>query len=44
MYGVIDLNKKFSTGQWLKAAIKKIKEINKREKNSHISWWHRIVF
>ena len=32
MYGVIDLNKKFSTGQWLKAAIKKIKEINKRKK------------
>ena len=32
MYGVIDLNKKFSTGQWLKAAIKKIKEIKKRKK------------
>jgi tRNA dimethylallyltransferase len=32
MYGVIDLNKKFSTGQWLKAAIKKIKEIKKRNK------------
>ena len=25
MYGVVDLNKKFSTGQWLKEAIKKIK-------------------
>ena len=32
MYGVIDLNKKFSTGQWLKATIKKIKEIKKRKK------------
>ena len=32
MYGIIDLNKKFSTGQWLKAAIKKIKEIKKRKK------------
>jgi len=32
MYGVIDLNKKFSTGQWLKIAIKKIKEIQKRKK------------
>ena len=32
MYGVIDLNEKFSTGQWLKAAIKKIDEIKKRKK------------
>jgi len=32
IYGTIDLNKKFSTGQWLKAAIKKIKEIKKRKK------------
>jgi tRNA dimethylallyltransferase len=32
MYGVIDLDKKFSTGQWLKTAIKKIKEIKKRKK------------
>ena len=32
MYGFIDLNKKFSTGQWLKAAIKKINEIKKRKK------------
>ena len=32
MYGFIDLNKKFSTGQWLKTAIKKIKEIKKRKK------------
>ena len=32
MYGVVDLNKKFSTGQWLKAIIKKVKEIKKRKK------------
>ena len=32
MYGFIDLNKKFSTGQWLNTAIKKIKEIKKRKK------------
>ena len=32
MYGVIDLNKKFSTGQWLELAIKTIKDIQKRKK------------
>jgi tRNA dimethylallyltransferase len=32
MYGIIDLNKKFSTGQWLNTTIKKIKEIKKRKK------------
>jgi len=32
MYGVVDLNQKFSTGQWLNAVIKKIKEIKKRKK------------
>ncbi len=32
LYGVIDLDKKFSTGQWLKTTIKKIKEIQKRKK------------
>ena len=32
LYGVVDLNKKFSTGEWLKIAIKKIKEIRKRKK------------
>ena len=34
LYGVVDLNKKFSTGQWLKAAIKKIKDIQKRKKTA----------
>jgi len=32
LYGNIDLNEKFSTGQWLKTAIKKIKTIRKRKK------------
>ena len=32
MYGFVNLNKKFSTGQWLNTAIKKIKEIKKRKK------------
>ena len=32
LYGFVDLNKKFSTGQWLNIAIKKIKEIKKRKK------------
>jgi tRNA dimethylallyltransferase len=32
LYGVIDLNKKFSTGQWLELAIKKIKNIQKKKK------------
>ena len=44
MYGVIDLNKKFSTGQWLKAVIKKIKEIRKRKKIPITSWRYRIIF
>ena len=32
MYGFVGLDEKFSTGQWLKTAIKKIKEIKKRKK------------
>jgi tRNA dimethylallyltransferase len=32
LYGTINLNKKFSTGQWLKMAIKKIRNIQKRKK------------
>jgi tRNA dimethylallyltransferase len=32
LYGVIDLNKKFSTGQWLELTIKKIKNIQKKKK------------
>ena len=32
MYGFVDLNKKFSTGQWLNLAIKKVIEIKERKK------------
>ena len=32
MYGIIDTDKNFSTGEWLKLAIKKIKEIKKKKK------------
>ncbi len=32
LYGIIDVNKNFSTGEWLKLATKKIKEIRQRKK------------
>ena len=32
LYGFVDLNEKFSTGQWLELVIKKIKKIKKRKK------------
>ena len=32
LYGFIDINKNFSTGDWLKFVIKKIKEINRKKK------------
>ena len=32
LYGVVNLNEKFSTGQWLELAIKKIKNIKKKKK------------
>ena len=32
MYGFVELNEKYSTGQWLNTAIKKIKEIKRRKK------------
>ena len=32
LYGVVDLNDKFSTGQWLALTIKKIKNIQKKKK------------
>ena len=32
LYGIIDVNKNFSTGDWLKLSIKKINEIRKRKK------------
>ena len=32
LYGIINLNDKFSSGEWLKLAIKKIKEVRKKNK------------
>ena len=32
LYGFLDVKKNFSTGQWLKLSIKKIKEIQRRKK------------
>ena len=32
LYGIININKNFSSGTWLKLAISKIKEIKKRKK------------
>ena len=32
LYGIVSVHKDFSTGQWLKLVIKKIKEISKRKK------------
>ena len=32
LYGAVDLNEKFSTGQWLELTIKKIKSIQKKKK------------
>ena len=32
LYGTVDLNQKFSTGQWLKITVRKIKNIQKRKK------------
>ena len=32
LYGFVDLNKKFSTGQWLELVVKKIRNIQQRKK------------
>ena len=32
LYGIVNINKNFSTGVWLKLAVSKIKEIRKRKK------------
>ena len=44
LYGVIDLNEKFSTGKKKKITIKKIKSIQNRKKNTNLSGWHWIIF
>ena len=32
LYGIVSINNSFSTGTWLKLAVRKIKEIKKRKK------------
>jgi len=32
LYGIVNINKNFSTGTWLKLAVSKIKEIRRRKK------------
>ena len=43
LYGFHSVKKNFSTGDWLKLAIKKIKDI-KKEKKFQFCWWNRIIF
>ena len=44
LYGIVDVNKSFSTGQWLKLSYKKNKRNKKKKKNSYFSRWNRIIF
>ena len=44
LYGFRSVTKKFSTGAWLKLAVKKIKEIEKKKQNTNSSRWNWFVF
>ena len=44
LYGFQNSKIDFSTGDWLKIAIKKINEIRNKKKNSNFSWGYRFVF
>ena len=44
LYGFQNSKIDFSTGDWLKVAIKTINKIKNKKKNSYFSWWHRFVF
>jgi tRNA dimethylallyltransferase len=44
LYGFHSVKNNFSTGDWLKQAIKKIKEVRRRKKNPNFCWWNRIIF
>ena len=44
LYGFHNVKNKFSTGDWIKLAIQKIKEIKKKKKNTYICWRNRIIF
>ena len=43
LYGFHNVKKNFSTGDWLKLAIKKINEL-KKEKKYQFCWWNRLIF
>ena len=43
LYGFHSIKNNFSTGEWLNFAIKKIKEIKAKKKNSNSCWWNRII-
>jgi tRNA dimethylallyltransferase len=43
LYGFHSVKNNFSTGEWLNFAIKKIKEIKAKKKNSNSCWWNRII-
>ena len=44
LYGFNDVKKNFSTGNWLKLAVKKIKELKKKEKNTNFCWRNWLIF
>ena len=44
LYGIQSVKKKFSTGDWLELANKKILYLKKKKKNSNSCWWHRFIF
>tara|TARA_B100001250_G_C19719102_1_gene752982 strand:+ start:31 stop:354 length:324 start_codon:yes stop_codon:yes gene_type:complete len=44
LYGFLNVKKKFSTGSWLKEALKKIKYIQKKKQNSNFGRWNGLIF
>ena len=44
LYGFVSVKKSFSTGNWLKKAAKKIKQIKKKRKRSISSRRHGAIF
>ena len=44
LYGFHNVKKSFSTGDWIKLAVKKINELKKRKKNTYLCRWNRLIF
>ena len=44
LYGFCDVKKNYSTGEWLKLLLKKIKDIPKKKKSADCCWRNRLVF